>query len=271
MLAPVPQGTPKSPRRASSDLAGGEGVMPPPISGARWWRLLFGLALAYVLFDMVAARLGSDRGQAGLAVGVLVVTATLLLERWLLGEPFADAARRFGPPTARGIVAALSATTLLALVVPAYVSFTGRRVEMYPDWMALIPGLFAQAGIAEEALFRGYLFDHVRRGRAFWRAVALAAGPFVLVHLILFARMPWTIALASVLLAAIVTVPLAFAYELGGRTIWAPALVHFAIQGIVKIIVVEGSAATFPLVWIAASAILPFAVFAFGRLPAPRP
>jgi hypothetical protein len=73
--------------------------------------------------------------------------------------------------------------------------------------------------------------------------------------------------MASVLLAAIVTVPLAFAYELGGRTIWAPAVLHFAIQGIVKVVLVERSAVTFAFVWIAASAVLPFAVFSFGRNP----
>lgn len=89
----------------------------------------------------------------------------------------------------------------------------------------------------------------------------------MLVHLILFARLPWAIALASVLLAAIVTPPLAFAYELGGRTIWAPAVLHFAIQGMVKVGVVDGPAVSFALVWMAASAVLPFAVFAFGRNP----
>ncbi len=56
-------------------------------------------------------------------------------------------------------------------------------------------------------------------------------------------------------------------YELAGRTLWAPAVLHFAIQGIVKVVVVGGSEVTFALVWIAASAVLPFVVFAFGRTP----
>jgi membrane protease YdiL (CAAX protease family) len=240
---------------------------PPFITGARWSPFLLGLALAYAVFDTVAERLGSDRGQAGLAVGGLVVATTLLFERWRLGVPFASSVRRFGRPTLRGLVAALGVAALLGLVVPVYALATGSAVTMYPGWMALIPGLFVQAGVAEETLFRGYLFGHLRRGRTFWRAVVLAAGPFVLVHLVLFARLPWAVATASVLLAAIVPVPLAFAYELGGRTIWAPAVLHFAFQGIVKVVRVEGSAVTFALVWIAASAVLPFAVFSFGRNP----
>ena len=100
-----------------------------------------------------------------------------------------------------------------------------------------MPGLFAQAGIAEEVLFRGYLFGHLRRGRSFWRAALLSMLPFVAVHLLLFATMPWPIAAAALLLAVIVAFPLARLYELGGATIWAPALLHFVIQGTVKIVV----------------------------------
>ena len=61
----------------------------------------------------------------------------------------------------------------------------------------LVPGLFAQAGIAEEVLFRGYLFRHAREGRDFWRAALVAAGLFVTVHLLMFLMLPWPIALAS--------------------------------------------------------------------------
>ena len=90
--------------------------------------------------------------------------------------------------------------------------------------------------------------------------------PFTLVHLILFATLPWAIALASVLLAVVISFPLAYLFELGGKTIWAPALVHFTVQGALKVVVVSGeSAASLPLVWMAASAVLPFLVFLVPR------
>jgi membrane protease YdiL (CAAX protease family) len=44
--------------------------------------------------------------------------------------------------------------------------------------------------VAEEVLFRGYLFGHLRRGRSFWRAAVLSMLPFVCVHLLLFFTMP---------------------------------------------------------------------------------
>jgi hypothetical protein len=47
---------------------------------ADWTRLIIGLVAIYELFQWSAARLGSDRGQAGLAVAGIVVSATLSVE-----------------------------------------------------------------------------------------------------------------------------------------------------------------------------------------------
>jgi membrane protease YdiL (CAAX protease family) len=142
------------------------------------------------------------------------------------------------------------------------VTARGLTLASYPGWTSLLPGLFAQAGIAEEALFRGYLFGHVRVGRTFWRAAGLSMLPFVAVHVILFFSMPWPIALASVLLAVVISFPLAHLFELGGGTIWAPALLHFVIQATVKVVVIPYGAESFALAWMAASALIPLLVFA---------
>ena len=83
--------------------------------------------------------------------------------------------------------------------------------------------------------------------------------PFVGVHLFLFFTMPWPIALAAVLLAVALSFPLAHLFEVGGATIWAPALLHFVIQGTVKVVVVSGDGSSaFPLVWMVASALVPW-------------
>jgi hypothetical protein len=89
--------------------------------------------------------------------------------------------------------------------------------------------------------------------------------PFVGVHLILFLTMPWPIALASVLLSVIISFPLALLFELGGSTIWAPALLHFVIQGTAKVLVFSEGAESFALAWMAASATIPLLVFAADR------
>ena len=230
-------------------------------------RLLLGLALVFALFHWTASALGSDRGQAGLLVGAIVVAATLAAERALFGRPVSLAAREvgLGVPDARGMLAAAGACALLLLVFPVAAAPSGARVVLDERWPVLLPGLFAQGGIAEEVLFRGYLYRRVRAGRTFWRAVALAAVPFVAVHLILFATMPWPIALAAVLLSAIVGAPLAHLFELGGGTIWAPALLHCTIQGAIKLVSLAPPDARLPVIWMAASAVLPFLVFVLPR------
>jgi len=55
-----------------------------------------------------------------------------------------------------------------------------------------------QAGVAEELVFRGFLFGHLRRQRTFWRAAAASLPPFLVAHLFLFFALPWPIALTAV-------------------------------------------------------------------------
>jgi hypothetical protein len=93
--------------------------------------------------------------------------------------------------------------------------------------------------------------------------------PFVLIHLYLFATMPWPVALASVLLATVISFPLSQLFELGGNTVWPPALLHFTVQGAVKILEVPGDAIV-PLVWMMASAAIPWLAFLFRRAGANR-
>jgi membrane protease YdiL (CAAX protease family) len=233
---------------------------------AYWIKLISGLALVYSLFDLLASALGSDRGQAGHLVTAAVLAALVAVERLLFGQSAIASMRSLGlgPPTVRSITIAMGLCAALIAVIPAYATPRGSTLAAYPGWQWLLPGLFAQAGIAEEALFRGYLFNRLRHGRSFWRAAALATGPFVLVHLILFATMPWPVAIAAVLLSIVLSFPLAYLFELGGNTIWAPALLHFTVQGTIKIVDIPGDT-MLPLVWMAASAVIPYLAFLSRR------
>jgi membrane protease YdiL (CAAX protease family) len=227
-------------------------------------RLIAGLVAVYLVFHVSAAALGSDRGQAGIVVAGIVVSLTLVVERLLFERPIGRAVRELGlgRPAPRGIIVALVVATLLCLVIPAFAVATGVRLTAYPGWLSLIPGLFAQAGIAEETLFRGYLFRHFRRGRSFWRAAASAAVPFVAVHLVMFVSQPWPIAMAALVLSTLIAFPLAHLFELGGNTIWPPAIVHFVVQGAIKVVQADGpSAPSLPIVWMMASATIPFLAF----------
>ena len=219
--------------------------------------------MVFALFHGAAAFLESDRGQRGVLVAALVVAATAAANGFVLRGRGVATLQQLGltTPRATGLVVTLGVASLMLVLALVFLRAMGMTATFYPGWIALLPGLFAQGGIAEEVLFRGYLFGHIRIGRPFWRAAWLSMVPFVAVHLVLFATMPWPIAVASVLLASIISFPLAYLYELGGSTIWGPALLHFVIQSTVKVVVVSHDAVLFALAWMAASAVVPLLVF----------
>jgi membrane protease YdiL (CAAX protease family) len=230
--------------------------------------LFAGFIAIFAIFQVAAEGLGSERGEWGLAVAAIVVAALAAVEALLHGTRFARAPRALGlgRPRRQGLIAGAAVSATLLLVVPLYLALTQAAVSMHPAALFLLPGLFAQGGVAEETLFRGYLFGRLRRSLTFWRAAGFATIPFVAAHLYLFATLPWPIALASILLSVVISFPLSRLYEISGNTIWGPAILHFAIQATPKLVEVSDDA-LFPLVWIAASGAIPWLVF---LVPAPK-
>src|SRR5262249_52487471 len=147
---------------------------------------------------------------------------------------------------------------------PAFAIAKGVPLVLRDGWLGFVPGLFAQGGIGEEVVFRGYLYGHLRERHGFWRAAGLAVPPFAATHLLLFATLPPAIALAATIVSISLTLPFARLYDLSGRTIWPAAVLHCAIQGSIKLVVAAGPAAETGLAlgWMAFSTVLPWAVFA---------
>lgn len=238
-------------------------------NSVQWLRLLVGLIVVFALFQWLAETLKSYRGEFGVIVGVIVVAATIFAEKLLFKKSFKESVKTVGlkSPTKIGVLTTVAICGLMLLTIPLFALVTGSTFSFYPGWQFLILGLFFQAGIAEETLFRGYLFSHFRQKYAFWKAALFAAIPFILVHLIMFYSQPWSIALASIILAVVMSFPFCRLFELDGNSIWSPAILHFVVQGTVKVLVVsDESAQIFPLFWIAVCAIIPFAVFAVPYL-----
>ena len=132
---------------------------------------------------------------------------------------------------------------------------------MRGDWFWLAFGLFAQHGIAEELLFRGFTFGHLRAGRTFWRAAFLSLVPFVAVHLLLLTSLSLPLALASISLAVASSLPFAYLFDRGHRTIWAPALLHFAAHAIKLVNILDAFYTPAALAWMATCAVVPYLVF----------
>jgi membrane protease YdiL (CAAX protease family) len=225
-----------------------------------------GFLCIWLVFDRTAQLTQSTLGEAGLLICLFVLVTTFGVEIVIFKQSVPDAVRSLGlsRPNWRTMLVAIFICILLLAFYPAFSLVTGAKLTLHDRWIELSPGLFAQAGIAEEVLFRGYLFGHLRRGRTFWQAALLSLLPFVAVHLLIFTSLNWIIALASTLLAVATAIPLCALYDRNRHTIWAAALVHWIIQAAIKLVIVpEGFSLKIALGWMVMCAAVPYVVFAF--------
>ena len=120
------------------------------------------------------------------------------------------------------IVTSLPMWSLLSL----FASIRGAVVHLRADWIEIVAGVVLVNGITEEVLHRGFVFGHLRRYRSFVTAATLSALLFVVQHLYIVVTNGWTIGGPSVVLAALIACPMAFAFERGGNSIVPPAILY---------------------------------------------
>lgn len=153
-----------------------------------------------------------------------IVVAERLLYRDTLGQ--AIRAVGFKRPRLRTIVVACLVSLPMWAFLPLRLWAQGVAAELRPDWLPLLLGVVLVNGLTEEAIHRGFVFGHLRRGRSFALAATSSAAVFAAQHLYIIATSGWTIGLASVGLAALLSYPMAFVFERGGNSIAGPALLH---------------------------------------------
>jgi membrane protease YdiL (CAAX protease family) len=225
--------------------------------------VLVGFAVLWAVLDRAAYALGSFRGEAGLVVCAAVLVVAVVIERLLAGKSLRESVADLGlhAPSARAALWSLALGGALLLFYPVFALASGAQLALRPDWVMLAVGMVAQGGVAEEVVFRGFLFRRFREGRSFWRAAWLAAIPFVAVHALLFLSLDFWVALASLLLALSISFPFAWLFDRSGRSIWPSALVHAVIQGSIKLVEVGDAFASMSIAWIALCTIAPWVVF----------
>jgi membrane protease YdiL (CAAX protease family) len=212
------------------------------VTGARAWvRFLVGFA---VLWGVLAGVAEVDAtGRFGLLVLAAVLAAAVAVERVLDGTPPGVAVRRLGlgRPGGRALLLAVALSGLVLLVHPLTAATTGADVALRSGWPWLLVGIFAFHGVAEELVWRGYAFRRLRSGRSFGRAVAWSMPLLAATHVPVLVSSGPAVGSAAMLVAAVTTVPLAYLFETGRDTVWAPALVHTAIDSF-KLVDVESAA-----------------------------
>jgi membrane protease YdiL (CAAX protease family) len=226
----------------------------------------------FALFQVVhpvALAAGLDQNVAAAVVCAVILGALALAEWALSRSPISAAARDLGlgRPPARPVLATGLLCVAMLGFYPAYAAATGASISIVPDWPWVLLGLFLLHGVAEEALFRGFVYRRLRVGRSFLRAGAWSMVLFALAHTVLFFQFEPAIATASVLLAVANAYPLAHAFEQGARTVWTPAMIHTMAHSIALVRLPEENFAIAAALWMAVYGAASFLVFlpVFGK------
>jgi len=232
-------------------------------------RILIGYAVAYAAFAGTAQLTASlDHARRQVVIALAGITAVLAVEMVLFrqGPDRALVRLGLGCPTTWSLLVALGLGGVLLAAYPVMSWLTGARFVLPPGWPLLALGLFLMNGIAEEMIYRGYLFRHLREGHAFRRAVLLGIVFHAAAHLPILASAGVVVGLSTVLVAAATFTPYAYLFERGRNTVWAPALLHFTSDTI-KLVIGAGALAdpamqTATLLWLVVIAAVPNLVFA---------
>lgn len=236
-----------------------------PMRGRAWLPFLAGFL---VVWGALAGTASLDAtGRLGLVILAVTLGAAALVEVVFHRTPAHEVVKLlgFGRPRVRALLAAAAVSAAILGVFPLFTLVTGLSLGLRSNWPWLLIGIFAFHGLAEELTWRGYAFRRLRAGRSFWRAVLWTMPLVAAAHVPVIAGNGLAIGAGAMVVATVTSLPLAYLYETGGRTIWAPALVHTAIDSF-KLVVVTGAAAPmFSLLIIAVSLLAPLLVFTIPR------
>ena len=162
-------------------------------------------------------------------------------------------------------MAAFVVGALVQLVFPLAEAITGANISLRPEWPLLLIGIFAFHGLAEELVWRGYAYRRLREGRSFPTAVLWTMPLVAVAHVPIVINSGLVVGVAALTVAAATSVPLAYLFDTGRATIWAPAVVHTAIDSFKLVIVPAAALTTFSLLLSAISIVVPMLVMVIPR------
>ncbi|MEM6960045.1 MAG: CPBP family intramembrane glutamic endopeptidase [Myxococcota bacterium] len=248
-------------------------------------RVLAGATVAWgVLIGLVAlarrANEALDLGEpwsivsAGILPAVVAAAASLPMARLASGRPIA--ASDLGLQFASGRAMAIGLLGGIPLIVAYAIIFAGLGVSAEPrPWVGVWIVKFVVAqGIAEEIIFRGFVFKCLRRGRSFLRASTLSAVIFSLVHLsnLMNGLTAEVIigALISTVFAFVLTYPACLLFERSGvsGSVLPFALTHVLIDSINFFVHVGGPGPAM-LIYLGATLVTALLIFLLARFLLP--
>jgi membrane protease YdiL (CAAX protease family) len=132
----------------------------------------------------------------------------------------------FAAPNMRVVRVCLAVSLPMWLFLPIASVVTGTPPHVASTWPLIILGVVLVNGLAEEVIHRIFFFGRLREHTSFATAASLGALLFGTQHLYLIATLGPAAGLASVALALLLAYPLCHAFDMGGRSIAGPAILH---------------------------------------------
>ena len=238
---------------------------PSVSSVASWCRFLLGFLALWGLLAGAGAADPSGRGR--LASLALVVLGAVVVERVLYrtSPPRSLLDLGLGRPGGRSLALAAATSAVVLVVFPLASAVTSSSLHLRSDWLWLLVATFAYNGVAEELVWRGFTFRRLRDGRSFRAAVWCTMPLIAATHVPIVVDSGPVVGVGAMLVAAVTTVPFSYLYETGGCTVWAPAILHTAIDSFKLFVIPAAATTTFSLLLIAVSLTVPLLALAVPR------
>jgi membrane protease YdiL (CAAX protease family) len=187
-------------------------------------------------------------GNCGFTVGELIVSFAvplafiampIVLDLVLNKQGLAQALSEIGLTRFNWTGIRLAIVYLLPLLVfyPLFALLTNSPLTIQTAWPWLLINAVLINGLAEETMMRGFVFRHLREGRTFWRAAALATVFFALYHFPLILSAGLVVGIIAVVIAIPTGFLTAYIYERGNNTIWGSALLHAVYNALAYVFV----------------------------------
>jgi membrane protease YdiL (CAAX protease family) len=235
------------------------------VRGRGWVPFLIGFSL---LWGTLALLSGFDAtGRWGIPILVAVVIVAVFVERVIFRMGWRDSIARLGlgRPGWRPVVLGAVVSVLVLAIYPITTAMAVAPLKVVPDWPWVLIGLFAFHGLAEELVWRGYAFRQLRAGRSFARAMLWTMLLVATTHIPIIVNSGPIVGIGAMLVAAVTSAPFAYLYETGRNTIWAPALIHTAIDSFKLFVMPASAVMTFSLLLIAVSLTVPLLALVVRR------
>lgn len=151
-----------------------------------WWVVIFFLVLAALTFPLILLS-QQYKWEISIAQQALIVIAATWICQLLRKRPLTEILGRLNLAWAKNLFSGVLIGALL-MILPALILYLGGWVkwESQPINMKLLltaTAVFVSVAVAEEFLFRGFVFQRLISSIGVWAAQLIMAGYFLLIHI----------------------------------------------------------------------------------------